>query len=84
VVLDAAKKSGLYATELLDQTDAKLIKDMVDNFGVEVIDLSAEERQKFIAAIEPLYTKYMANWGEECYADYTAAIKAYQEGASAQ
>lgn len=77
-VTDAIKEAGVYATGIIDENNDKMLKDMVDNYGVEVIDLTDEQRGEFEAAIEPLYQTFMENWTQPAYDDYVAAREAFQ------
>ncbi len=55
------------------------IQDDFKKAGVEIIELTDEELAKFRATIDPLYEKYMDDWGKEAYDDYVKAMDAIRK-----
>lgn len=77
-VTDAMKEAGDYATGIIDENNDKMLKEMVDNYDVEVIELTDEQRAEFQAAIEPLYERFMENWTQPAYDDYVKAREEFK------
>jgi len=76
-VQEAVEEAGQYATQLLDDKNEELLQDMVENYGVEVIDLSNEQRAEFQDAMGVVYEDLMDTWGQEAYDDLMAARAEY-------
>ncbi len=79
IVLDTIKECGLYATDVLDASEAEVIKKMEDA-GVEIIDFTAEQRQVFLDVAKATFEEYMDDWGRECYDAFTAELEAFRAG----
>lgn len=64
IILECAKESALYERELWTEHERNARKTALAN-QVEEIALSAEEKKKFQAAMEPVYERYEADYGED-------------------
>lgn len=72
-----AEAGAAVAKELSDLSVS--IQEEFKKAGVEIIELSDTELAKFRAAIEPLYEKYMNDWGQTAYDDYVKAMDAIRK-----
>ena len=77
IVLDTIKECGLYATEILDANEAKIMDDMRAN-GVEIIDFTDEQRQEFLDVAKATFVEFMDDWGQDCYDAFTAELNAFR------
>ncbi|RHV66557.1 TRAP transporter substrate-binding protein DctP [Clostridium sp. OM02-18AC] len=72
----AADEACAYQREVSDSQAADLLQQVKDN-GCEVNELTLEATEAFKQAVEPIYTKYEANYGEliQKVRDAVAAVK---------
>lgn len=63
IIRECARESALYERELWIEHEKKAREIALAN-GVEEIVLSAEEKEKFVAATESVYEKYYEDYGE--------------------
>lgn len=64
IILECARESALYERTLWTAYEKKAKKTAQEN-QVEEIALSAEEKEKFQAAMKPIYEQYYENYGED-------------------
>ena len=64
IILECAKESALYERELWTKYERAARETALLN-NVEEIVLSPEEKKKFQAAMEPLYERYAADYGDD-------------------
>ncbi len=79
ILLEAVEEAGVYATEQVDAGIDAMLDEMVNEYGVEVITLTDDERKEFSDAIAPLYNTYMENWGQDAYDDYLKAREEFKK-----
>ncbi|MDE7018605.1 MAG: TRAP transporter substrate-binding protein [Lachnospiraceae bacterium] len=64
IILECARESALYERRLWTEYEKRARETALQN-NVEEIMLSAEEKKKFQAAMEPIYEQYMEDYGED-------------------
>lgn len=64
IILECARESALYERQLWTEYERNA-REMALQNNVEEIVLSAEEKKKFQAAMEPVYERYNADYGED-------------------
>lgn len=63
IIEECAKDAETYQTELRDENLEDILQQMKDS-GVEIYEI---DKTEFMKATEPVFDKWMDNWGEEVY-----------------
>lgn len=74
IIEEAMKEATAYATKLADEENQKSFEKLKNSGKMEFYYLTEEDRQKFIAALEPVYQAYTEKIGKE-YIDAARASK---------
>lgn len=67
LLISIAKEEGVLMDEELKANDSEYEKEMVENYGVEVTELTDEEFVEINELIAPVYEKNIEIWGRDCY-----------------
>src|SRR5699024_2647857 len=61
---DAAEEANAYQIEQAQELEAEQLKELEEK-GMDIYELTDEEKEAFLEALEPVYDKYESVWGED-------------------
>lgn len=67
LLISIAKEEGVLMDEELKANDSAYEKEMIDNYGVEITELTDQEFAEINELIAPVYEKNIEIWGRDCY-----------------